>query len=52
MLSSACRIHYPVIISKTVSNIAVLAMQFQRNVMPPRSDVRTSTTPSSSASAS
>lgn len=25
MLSSACRIHYPVIISKTVSNIAVLA---------------------------
>ena len=28
------------------------AMQFQRNVMPPRSDVRTSTTPSSSASAS
>ena len=25
MLSSACRIHYPVIISKTVSNIAILA---------------------------
>ena len=25
MLSSACRIHYPVIISKTISNIAVLA---------------------------
>jgi len=25
MLSSACRIHYPVIISKTISNVAVLA---------------------------